>query len=548
MKQAAIWMGLWVAVVIGACGLRIPQLSQRPLHTDEAVHAQKLGYLLGPEGYAYDPNEYHGPTLNYFSLLLAKIRGQNTYVSLDDATLRLIPVVFGLILVFLPLLLRRGLGRRAIYLTTVFCAFSPAFVFYSRYYIMEMLLVCFTFSFIVGVWRYLQNPGFFWAIWAGLSAGLMHATKETCVIAWGCMVGAALVVRLTQGETDSAKPRPRFLCAVHMAVACIVALGVSALFYSSFCKHPSGIIDSFRTYAVYFNRAGREGVHHHPWHYYRALLTWIEFLEWPGWNEDFVVVFALLGLYWAFARKPNQTTDVKLIRFLAVYTLLMTIIYSVIPYKTPWCLLGFLHGMIVLSGYAGAELVKAAAGRWEEGLACGLIIALGVISPLGQAYWLSFQSHTETTNPYVYAHTHRDVLDVVDEVQTLAQIPDEDKPKHTVHVICPGADCWPLPWYLRNFNRREIGYWSQVDFNETPGDIILLIKPEEVEADLAKLLYEKTKIEERELYVSLFNRLIQLRPGVELRAYVRMGLWDLASDMEYDQFNASAQQRQQQAQ
>ena len=124
MKQAAIWMGLWVAVVIGACGLRIPQLSQRPLHTDEAVHAQKLGYLLGPEGYAYDPNEYHGPTLNYFSLLLAKIRGQNTYVSLDDATLRLIPVVFGLILVFLPLLLRRGLGRRAIYLTTVFCAYQ----------------------------------------------------------------------------------------------------------------------------------------------------------------------------------------------------------------------------------------------------------------------------------------------------------------------------------------------------------------------------------------------------------------------------------------
>jgi len=252
-----------------------------------------------------------------------------------------------------------------------------------------------------------------------------------------------------------------------------------------------------------------------------------------------VLVFALLGLYWAFARKPDQSTDVKLIRFLAVYTLLMTIIYSVIPYKTPWCLLGFLHGMIVLSGYAAAELIKAASGGWEKRLAWSLIVALGVISPLGQAYWLSFRSDTETTNPYVYAHTHKDIFDVVNEVQALARIPNKDKGKNTIHVICPGGDCWPLPWYLRNFSTDlgEIGYWSQVDFNEAPGDIILF-QPA-VEADLVELLFEKTKLEDRELYMSLFSRLIQLRPGVELRAYVRKGLWELADAMEDDRLHAS---------
>jgi uncharacterized protein (TIGR03663 family) len=538
MKQAVIW-SLWVAVVIGACVLRVAQLSQRPLHTDEAVHAQKLGDLLGPKGYEYDLNEYHGPTLNYFSLLLAKLRGQHTYASLDEATLRLIPVAFGLILVFLPVLLRKGLEKRSVYLMCTFCAFSPAFVYYSRYYIMEMLLVCFTFCFIVCVWRYLQNPGLFWALCAGLSAGLMHATKETCVIAWGCMAGAALVVSLTHRKTEPAKARSRLVFVLHIALACVAALGISALFYSSFGKHPTGIADSFRTYAVYFNRAGREGVHHHAWYYYLDLLTWIEFLEWPGWNEDFVLVFALLGLYWAFTRKPGHGTDVRLIRFLAVYTLLMTIVYSVIPYKTPWCLLGFLHGMIILSGYAAAELIKAAAGPWEKRLAWALIVALGVISPLGQAYWLSFRADTDTANPYVYAHTHRDVLDVVHEVQALAKVPNADKGKNTIHVICPGDDCWPLPWYLRNFSTDlgEIGYWSQVDFNEAPGDIILFQPP--VEADIVTLLFEKTKLEDRELYMSLFNRLIQLRPGVELRAYVRKGLWELADAIEDDQIHAS---------
>jgi hypothetical protein len=29
---------------------------------------------------------------------------------------------------------------------------------------------------------------------------------------------------------------------------------------------------------------------------------------------------------------------------LAFYTLILLALYSAIPYKTPWCLLGFLHG------------------------------------------------------------------------------------------------------------------------------------------------------------------------------------------------------------
>ena len=188
---------------------------------------------------------------------------------------------------------------------------------------------------------------------------------------------------------------------------------------------------------------------------------------------------------------------------------------------------------------SAAELIKATSGRWEKRLAWSLILALGVVSPLGQAYWLSFRSNTETTNPYVYAHTHRDVLDVVNEVQALAQVSDPDKGQNTIHVICPGGDCWPLPWYFRNISSDQIGYWSQVDFNKAPGDIIVFQPP--VEADIVKLLFEKTKLEDRELYMSLFNRLIQLRPGVELRAYVRKGLWELADALEDDQSDASAQ-------
>ena len=47
-------------------------------------------------------------------------------------------------------------------------------------------------------------------------------------------------------------------CRFHLGAACLVGAGISILFYSSFFEHPTGIIDSIRTYAVYFHRAGGE--------------------------------------------------------------------------------------------------------------------------------------------------------------------------------------------------------------------------------------------------------------------------------------------------
>jgi predicted membrane-bound mannosyltransferase len=63
----------WLLVGALAAGvlLRLPQLGMRPMHTDEAVHAIKFGALLETGTYRYDKNEYHGPTLNYLTLLPA---------------------------------------------------------------------------------------------------------------------------------------------------------------------------------------------------------------------------------------------------------------------------------------------------------------------------------------------------------------------------------------------------------------------------------------------------------------------------------------------
>ena len=162
------------------------------MHTDEAVHADKFRMLLEDGVYEYDPNDFHGPTLNYFTLISTRLSGVNQYARITEVTLRIVPVVFGVVLILLTAFLADRLGLAAV-LAAVLTALSPAMVFYSRYYIQEMLLVCFTFGAIVAGYRYVRARSVAWAVVTGLFVGLMHATKETAIIAFGAM-GLALVL------------------------------------------------------------------------------------------------------------------------------------------------------------------------------------------------------------------------------------------------------------------------------------------------------------------------------------------------------------------
>ncbi len=519
MKSSLLFWILTVAVVSVAGALRLSCLSQRPLHTDEAVHAEKYGNLLDRGFYKYNANEYHGPTLNYSTFLLARLRGQLTYQALDEVTLRLGPALMGLFLVILPLGLLPMLDRRVVLWLIGFTALSPAFVYYSRYYIQEMYLVCFTFGLIVCIWRYLHTRHIQWIVLAGLCAGFMHASKETCVIAFGSMALAAVTVYFLKGRRRSSL---RSINPLHIGLALGVAVVTSALCFSSFLSRPEGILDSYKTYAVYLGRAGAGGSHHHHgFFYYLDLLTWIELLEWPPWNEDFTVVMALLGCVWAFKRKTTPT----FVCFMAVYTLLMTLIYSAIPYKTPWCFLGFLHGMLLLSAFAVREWLGGLTARWERIVFWIVIGCFGLASPLAQAWALSFRHDSDPKNPYVYAHTTHDVFDVVDQVSKLPRKRSNGEDVK-IRFVCPGKDYWPLPWYLRDMN--NVGYQSAVDMNEPTADVyIIKIRNEyvqdipDVEANLIHRLYDIPEPGHKEMFLYFFDHTMQLRPWVELRGYIR---------------------------
>ena len=517
---------LILAATIVALALRLPRLGQRPMHGDEAVHADKFRRLLEERFYEYDPNEYHGPTLNYLTLVPAWLAGAKDLTQVTEFTVRIVPVVMGVCLVLLLLPMMRGLGAAAAVFAAVLTAISPAMVYYSRYYIQEMLLVCFTFGAIVSGYRYARSRNVVWALSTGAFLGLMHATKETCVIAFASMFLALLLVLAIEWRNGSIPDLRKKIKPSHLVAGIAAGAIVSALFFSSFLSNPGGIADSIRTYTTYLGRAG-SSTHVHPWRYYLQTLLYFRFGGGPIWTEALIVLLAVVGFVAVMTKKNWSGADPALLRFVAFYTLIMTVVYSAIPYKTPWCLLGFLHGMILLAGVGAVTLVRLAPNVIPRLLILGLLLE-GSVHLTWQAYQSNYEYEADSRNPYVYAHPTAEIFAVVEKMEEYASV-HEDGYGMDIQVICPGADYWPLPWYLRRFSR--VAWWDHVVEDEPVAQIIIASVSEDIEAALAHKLYTLTPLEQRQTYLCVFDKpyYVWLRPQVKLGGFVRKDLWTALS-------------------
>lgn len=240
----------------------------------------------------------------------------------------------------------------------------------------------------------------------------------------------------------------------------------------------------------------------------------------PRWSEGFIALLAVAGFIVALRGKPLIHADYNLLRFIAFYTLIMTIAYSAVRHKTPWCMLNFLHGMILLAGIGAAAVIKLSPNILTRAVFSCLLIAGGA-HLTWQAYLANFRFYADPCNPYVYAHTTTDIYTMVDRIEEIAKVHPDGR-KMEINFICPDEqDYWPFPWYLRSF--PNVGYWNSVADRVVSASVIIA-RPS-VEQELLKKLYDLPP-GQKKLYVPLFDRYMELRPQIELRGYVPKDLWD----------------------
>ncbi len=519
MRSSIVIFGGIPLLLCLALWLRVAHLGSRPMHTDEAVHAIKFGMLLEKGQYFYDANEYHGPTLNYFTLFPAWLQKQTFLHDTDEFTLRIVPAVFGFLLCAGLLLLRGVLGQTAVLSGSFLTAISPAMVFYSRYYIQEMLLVAFTFVVMLCGYFLLRTKKLPWAAALGIALGLMHATKETWIIAAACMLFSLFVVACL--EKLWIEKYELLFIAKAGGIAIAFFLLISAMFFSSFGENPAGLHEAITTYTTYFKRAAGDTKHVQPWFYYGHILTFFQQGEGPVWSEVVILLLASVGMAQAFKHRKYDLPGRIFIRFLSIYALLMFAIYSAIPYKTPWNLLGFHSVFIMLAGAGVAAVFKF---RWVKRRVWFYTIFFCIASVhLFRQAWLANSTYAaHPANPYVYGHSHPDVLKMKKQIDSFVAVFPENR-DYYIQVICSGGDYWPLPWYLRDYS--QIGWWNDVpDSGQTAA---LLIFSPDLEGKITRKLYQQAPPGKRFLYVRFFDERLFLRSGVELLAYVRKREWDI---------------------
>lgn len=510
MTRAGV--GALVAIALAAAlGLRLARLDVRPMHHDEANQAIKFGTLLERGEYRYDAHDHHGPTLYYLSLPAAWLRGRHTLASLDERTLRGVTGVVGAATILLLPLVSAGAGRTAVATSAWLLALSPAMVFYSRMFIQESLFACFTLAFVIAAGRVATGGGLAWSTLAGVAAGLAVATKETSAIVLPIAVAACAIALWSLGPRrpwhSLAGGRWRVAAGVCLAAAAAVA----ALFYSSFLAEPGGVLEPFRGARTYFDRGIDPATHAHPWYYYLGLLAYSS----SGglrWSEALVLVLAIAGAvtaWWAplDRSRPERTFWA---RYLTCYVAAAAAIFSAIPYKTPWNLLPFYVGAMVLAGIGFSRLVHATSSRAVRGaLAAGLVIASGQLG--WQAWRASVTYAADPRNPYVYAQTVPDAVRMATRIRDLAGL-HPDGVEMQVSVIAPPHEQWPLPWYLRSM--PHVGYWT------APGDALALRAP------LVVASIDHTAVLDGALGDRYVSEFFGLRPEVLLALYVERGLWD----------------------
>ena len=556
------WLILTVAILLIAAVLRFYDLNLVPMHHDEGVNGNFLVRLVRDGYYHYDPANYHGPTLYYLAALfpwllriLAGPNAQNNY-GLTTIAVRCVPAIFGLATVGLIFTLRKNLGAIATLGAAFLLAISPGAVYLSRYFIHETLFVFFTLGLVVALVKYFESTRLLYLILAAVSAALLFATKETAVISAAVLIIALVITRLYRsltanvfGKAARQKQDGTLSDFVERAgghawvsVCLAIALGsfllVYVLFYSSFFTHfPQGLYDSLKTFQ-FWTKTGKEA-HVHDF----ATYFW-----WLLQQESPLLVLGAMGAVLTVFQ-PRKSFAL----FSALWAFGLTTAYSLIAYKTPWLALNFVVPLALCAGVT-IDWIYNELGRWQISkparwatVALLLLIVIGplpgvvrifeqvmrlrpwpgLISSFGKA-----ETHGETFIPgyqtfdlnflnydndnryyvYVYAHTRREMLKLVDEIEKVSQRTHQGA-ETGITIVSP--DYWPLPWYFRNFTR--VGYHGRMTTSNEP----IIIAKQDQAAEV-----EKTFGNRYQQIQSGFNTAgsFPLRPGVDLLLYTRREL------------------------
>jgi uncharacterized protein (TIGR03663 family) len=388
-------------------------------------------------------------------------------------------------------LLARYDGARSIYL--ILAAVSAALLFATKetaFISVGVLLIAWAMSW--GYTWYAAQQGWFGAREAarGARARGRHSGRGGRASGGDGIETSGLLTRLGGW--------PRILILVAAALG--IFLFVNILFYSSFFTNQKGVWDAVEAYKVW-KKTGESGFHGYGWHKYLQWLL-IDRTHTPdGGKWEFGEEPALFLLATAGALLALRETRRRFPIFAALWGFGLLAAYSLIKYKTPWLVLSMLVPFAIAGGYAIDWLYRRR-GRTLAFIVLGVALIIAAI----QTVRLNYVHYDNDRYVYVYAHTKREYLDMLREIDRIAERTGK---KYDTQINVAAPEYWPMPWYLREY--KHVGYLPRV--TSTPTEALIIAS--------------STQGAEMQSKNGASYRLVgtyPMRPGVTLQLYARRDL------------------------
>ncbi|MDD3246733.1 MAG: TIGR03663 family protein [Methanosarcina sp.] len=518
---------LGLLIVFFALVLRLFELGERVFHHDESVHASFTLKLLETGEYSYNP-AYHGPFLFHSTAAVFHFLGIN------DTTARLVPVFFGVATILLLFLLKKELGKSGVLWSMFLLAFSPSMVYFSRFFRNDMIIVFCTLAAVAGAFRYLDNihssKRYPYLILTAASLAIAVTAKENAylvILIFGAYAGMGLLYwiysswkreNLSLQKTLLLKSSALLSFLPEFLLSGALFIFIVMFFYTSLFRNDISlfsIVERAFTHWMAMHRIERIGG---PFYYYIPILFRYEI---P------VILFGTAGFF-HFLNKKGKNASFFL--FLCYWAFTSLLLYSYLQEKVPWLVVHIVLPFGILAGAClgdffsrNIESIKPDQGLLEGNISpltdkkpfsrtehagkartlTAVILALALLFSLGQCISVNYYRSMEPAELMTYTQASPDIRELMVMIEGFNRRPETLR----LYVIDPNKLYWPLPWYLRDYEKT--GYSSKPPASSKYDAIIVPISYD---------MYKEISAEE----YSSYN--FTLRPGRDFTLYYKKTL------------------------
>ena len=347
-------MAVYGVLLLVSLALRLVDLDARPLSSAEAARA--LGAWQLAQG--REPALVGSPLLTNGTAVVFFLFGAN------DFTARLLPALFGALMVLLPYFWRERLGRAGALLAAALLAISPMALFASRSVGPEALAAALGLGLATALVRF-ADTGAPWYLYAGAAAlGLLLASGAGAYFVLLALLAVAVAAWVLgrRGNAAIASFRERLLASrAPLRTGGLVFLGTVAGVGTLLLFHVSGLRGLGDVLGEWWRGFGAAGA-----------MPWFSPLLWPLLYEPLVVLFGIIGGIRA-VRERDLLGSSLLGCALGILVMLMAW-----PARTSGDMLLVSAPLALLAGRQIAELLRDARADWR-GLRDGVYVAVFAI-------------------------------------------------------------------------------------------------------------------------------------------------------------------------